>query len=89
MYTEDEDQRARQRGDSRPRHAPRTLRQRKRHRQGGEIEGELFTVIGVFDKRKQAFGGGNNPEDNKAVFPLHTFLKLHPEEQGLLDQREI
>jgi putative ABC transport system permease protein len=46
-----------------------------------EIEGDLFTVIGVFDKRKQVFGGGDNPEDNKAVFPLHTFLKLHPEEK--------
>jgi putative ABC transport system permease protein len=45
------------------------------------IEGDLFTVIGVFDKRKQVFGGGTNPEDNKAVFPLHTFLKLHPEEK--------
>ncbi len=46
-----------------------------------EIEGNLFTVIGVFDKRKQVFGGGDNPEDNKAAFPLHTFLKLHPEEK--------
>jgi putative ABC transport system permease protein len=46
-----------------------------------QIEGNLFTVIGVFDKRKQVFGGGDNPEDNKAVFPLHTFLKLHPEEK--------
>ena len=46
-----------------------------------EIEGDLFTVIGVFDKRKQIFGGGTNPEDNKATFPLHTFLKLHPEEK--------
>jgi putative ABC transport system permease protein len=45
------------------------------------IEGDLFTVIGVFDRRKQVFGGGDNPEDNKAVFPLHTFLKLHPEEK--------
>ena len=45
------------------------------------IEGDLFTVIGVFEKRKQVFGGGTNPEDNKATFPLHTFLKLHPEEK--------
>jgi putative ABC transport system permease protein len=45
-----------------------------------EIDGDLFTVIGVVDKRKQAFGGGTNPDDNKATFPLHTFLKMHPED---------
>jgi putative ABC transport system permease protein len=45
-----------------------------------EIEGDMFTVIGVADKMKEAFGGGDNPEDNKALFPLNTFLHLHPEE---------
>lgn len=45
-----------------------------------EIEGQMFTVIGVADKVKEAFGGGDNPEDNKALFPLNTFLKLHPED---------
>jgi putative ABC transport system permease protein len=45
-----------------------------------EIEGDMFTVIGVADKVKQAFGGGDNPEDNRALFPLNTFLKLHPED---------
>jgi len=44
------------------------------------IENNAFTVIGVFDKRKQAFGGGRNPEDNEAVFPIGTFMKLHPED---------
>ncbi|WP_446745531.1 ABC transporter permease [Silvibacterium acidisoli] len=47
-----------------------------------EIEGDLFTVIGVFDKRKQVFGGGSNPEDNMATFPLQTFRRLHPEEKN-------
>lgn len=46
-----------------------------------QIGGEVFTVIGVFDKVKSVFGGsGKNPEDNKATFPVGTFLKLHPEE---------
>jgi putative ABC transport system permease protein len=46
-----------------------------------EIEGDMFTVIGVLDKLKEAFaGGGDNPDDNRALFPLSTFLKLHPED---------
>ena len=44
-----------------------------------EIESEMFTVIGTLDKQKQPFGNGRNPEDNSAIFPLHTFHKLHPE----------
>jgi putative ABC transport system permease protein len=43
------------------------------------IEGELFTVIGVAKRLKSVFGGGKNPEDNKVYFPLTTFKKLHPE----------
>jgi putative ABC transport system permease protein len=44
------------------------------------VGGMTFTVVGVLDKMKQAFGGGKNPEDNKAYFPISTFHKLHPEE---------
>ncbi len=44
-----------------------------------QIEGDVFTVIGVYGKQKQAFGSGKNPEDNSANFPLETFRKLHPE----------
>ena len=44
-----------------------------------QIEGDVFTVVGVFAKQKQVFGGGKNPADNSAHFPLFTFRKLHPE----------
>lgn len=43
------------------------------------VGGITFTVIGVVDKRRTAFGGGKNAEDNKAYFPITTFHKLHPE----------
>jgi putative ABC transport system permease protein len=43
------------------------------------ISGRTFTVIGVFEKQKTAFGGGKNPNDSMAYFPLSTFRKLHPE----------
>jgi putative ABC transport system permease protein len=43
------------------------------------IDGRTFTVIGVFEKQKTAFGGGKNPDDSFAYFPITTFKKLHPE----------
>jgi putative ABC transport system permease protein len=44
-----------------------------------EAGGMLFTVVGVLDKQK-TFGGGKNPNDNVAHFPVSTFHKLHPEQ---------
>jgi putative ABC transport system permease protein len=43
------------------------------------IAGRTFTVIGVYEKQKTAFGGGKNPNDSYAYFTVSTFKKLHPE----------
>ena len=43
------------------------------------VESGLYTVIGVLDKQKQAFGGGKNQDDNAVYFPMTTFHNLHPE----------
>ena len=44
------------------------------------VSGMLFTVVGVLAKQKQAFGGGKNPQDNQAYFPVTTFHYMHPEQ---------
>ena len=43
------------------------------------VEGQGFTVVGVLAHQGQAFGNGKNPNDNIAIFPLSTFLRIHPE----------
>ncbi len=49
---------------------------------GKEVQaaGMLFTVVGVLDQQKQAFGGGKNAQDNQAFFPISTFHYMHPEQ---------
>ena len=44
-----------------------------------DVEGEIFTVIGVLDVQPQPFGSGRNTQDNSVYFPLETFTKIHPE----------
>ena len=44
-----------------------------------QVGGMTFTVVGVAAKKKNAFGGGKNPNDNFAYFPTTVFHKLHPE----------
>jgi putative ABC transport system permease protein len=44
-----------------------------------DVEGDIFTVIGVLDVQPQPFGSGRNTQDNAVYFPLETFQKIHPE----------
>lgn len=44
-----------------------------------QIDGGIFTVIGVEARGKRVAGTGKDPADNSAHFPLSTFRKLHPE----------
>jgi len=47
-----------------------------------QVEGQSFQVVGVAEPQKTVFAGGENPEDNKILFPLTTFRKLHPEQKA-------
>jgi putative ABC transport system permease protein len=45
------------------------------------LNGQLFTVIGSMQKRKQGISGGSNPEDNIAIMPVTTLRKLYPNQK--------
>ena len=45
------------------------------------LDGQLFTVIGTMEKRRQGISGGANPEDNIAVMPVTTLRKLYPNQK--------
>jgi len=42
------------------------------------VDGQLFTVIGTLQKRRQGVSGGSNPEDNIAMMPVTSLRKLYP-----------
>jgi putative ABC transport system permease protein len=48
------------------------------------VEGKVFIVVGVANHRKQAFGNGDNPEDNQVIVPLSTMRTLHPENKDFV-----
>ncbi|MGH8459941.1 MAG: ABC transporter permease, partial [Nevskiales bacterium] len=48
------------------------------------VEGQVFSVVGVWERQRQAFGAGKNPEDNIVLMPLSAFRKLHPEYKDYL-----
>ncbi len=46
-----------------------------------ELAGNVFTVIGVLEKRRDSLNPGANPNDNVAEMPVGTFWRLHPEQK--------
>ena len=42
------------------------------------VDGQLFSVIGTLERRRQGISGGVNPEDNIAMMPVTTLRKLYP-----------
>jgi putative ABC transport system permease protein len=43
-----------------------------------EMQGKVFRVIGILEKRRDAIGPGANQNDNVAEIPVGTFQKLFP-----------
>ncbi|MGH9737258.1 MAG: ABC transporter permease [Candidatus Acidiferrales bacterium] len=49
-----------------------------------QVEGQLFTVIGVMQPQKQALGNGENPQDNTALVPFSVIRAMHPENKNIV-----
>ncbi len=49
-----------------------------------QIEGQLFTVIGVLQPQKNALGTGENQQDNEALVPFSVIRKMHPENKNII-----
>jgi len=49
-----------------------------------EIEGTVFRVIGVLEKRKDSLTAGENPNDNAIALPIGTFQRIHPETRDVM-----
>ena len=45
------------------------------------LNGQLFSVIGTAEKRRQGISGGANPEDNIALMPSTTLRKMYPNQK--------
>jgi putative ABC transport system permease protein len=43
------------------------------------IEGQMFQVVGTLGKIQSVANAGKDPLNNRIIFPLSTFKKLHPE----------
>ena len=49
-----------------------------------DVQGNVFRVIGVLEKRKDSLTAGANPNDNVAAMPVGTFWKLHPAQKDFM-----
>jgi putative ABC transport system permease protein len=43
------------------------------------VEGQMFQVVGTLGKIQSVANAGKDPLNNRIIFPLRTFKKLHPE----------
>ena len=44
-----------------------------------KVDGGIYRVVGILERRKSLLSSGKNPEDNIVFIPYATFRKVHPE----------